>query len=195
LEISEIKNFVIKTIENEMVKNSELYILKVIEKDSGFDLYLSSNNSAKIISKKISEHFGAKVKESPQLAGLKNGEKFYRVTYSVRMPDYATGDFIKSQNERLRILAIKKGQIKVINIENGNVGSLTQKDFNDRNFVIFAKDKDMESAIVLYERNNEISLLDSSYRTITVKKPPFSVKKEVLIVRDGENTYIVDNKI
>jgi len=195
-ELKDIKDFVMGTIKREMSKNPELYILKEEIRDGGFDLYLSSNSSTRTISKKISEQYGAIVKESPHLAGVKDGEKFYRVTYSVRLPDYGIGDFIKSGNERLKILAIKKGQIKVINIENGNTGSLTQKDFLDRDFKIFARAKDMETAVVLYERENEIEIMDeSNFKIIVVKKPPFNVKKEVLIVRDGESAYIVDNKI
>jgi len=195
-ELKDIKDFVMGTIKREMSKNPELYILKEEIRDGGFDLYLSSNSSTRTISKKISEQYGAIVKESPHLAGVKDGEKFYRVTYSVRLPDYGIGDFIKSGNERLKILAIKKGQIKVINIENGNTGSLTQKDFLDRDFKIFARAKDMETAVVLYERENEIEIMDeSNFKMIVVKKPPFNVKKEVLIVRDGESAYIVDNKI
>ncbi|MDP8011326.1 MAG: 60S ribosomal export protein NMD3 [Thermoplasmata archaeon] len=195
-ELDDIKDFVLKTIEREMLKNPELYILKQEFKDSGFDLYLSANNSAKIISKKISERYGATVKESPQLAGVKDGEKFYRVTYSVRMPDYAEGDFIKLKNERFKILAIKKGQIKVRNIENGNIGSITQKDFIDKEYSIFARKDDVENAIVLYEKNNEIAIMETkNYATTIVKKPPFNVSKEVLIIKDGENVFIVDNKI
>jgi len=195
-ELKEIRDFVMETIKKEMLRNPELYILKEEARDGGFDLYLSSNSSTRTISKKISEQYGAAVKESPHLAGVKDGEKFYRVTYSVRLPDYGVGDFIKSQNERLKILAIKKGQIKVMNIENGNVGSLTQKDFNDRGFSIFARAGDTEVAIVLFERDDEIEIMETSfYKTVVVKKPPFQVKKEVLIVRDGDSTFIVDNKI
>lgn len=191
-----IKKFVLDTIANEMKKNPELYILKEEIKDGGFDLYLSSNSSTRSISKKIAENYGATVKESPHLAGVKNGEKFFRVTFSVRLPKYDVGDFIKSGNERLKILAIRKGQIKVTNIENGSIGSITQKDINDRNFQIFAKKENVESAVVIFEKDNEVEIMDlNSYKTITVKKPPFKISKEVYIVHDGDLTFIIGNKI
>ncbi|MGC8992418.1 MAG: 60S ribosomal export protein NMD3 [Thermoplasmata archaeon] len=187
-----IKNFIYSVIEKEMSRNPDLFVLKEEKNGDGFDIYLSSNSSSKIIVKKISEEYGASIKESPQLAGVKNGKKFYRVTYSVRFPEYGEGDYIKSGENRYKILAIRKGQIKVQNILTGEIGSITQKDINDKGYTVFSRKGDEIDGILLYENNDELVILDlMSYKTLTAKKPGFKVEKELKIVQDGENVFVI----
>ncbi len=190
---NEIHRFIYDVIEKEISRNPDLFILKEERNGDGFDIYLSSNSSTKIIVKKVAEEYGASIKESPQLAGVKNGKKFYRVTYSVRFPDYGEGDYIKNGENRFRILSIRKGQLKVQNILTGEIGSITQKDFRDKGFTVFSRKGDEVDGIFLYENNGEIVIMDSkTLKTLIARKPNFNLGKEIKIIYDGENIFVVE---
>ncbi len=181
-------------IKNEMKRNPELYILKKEKVQGGVDFYLSSNTSAKIISKKLVDHYNATLKEAPQLAGVKDGEKFYRVTYSVRLPFYKVGDFVKSQNERYRIINIKNGMIKLVNMENGKVITINQRDFSNRNFVLFAKNGDERNAVLIYRKENTIEIMDPvTLKIYDLNIPGFYFGDEIKIIYDNETPFIVPN--
>ncbi|MEM0077549.1 MAG: NMD3-related protein [Thermoplasmata archaeon] len=191
-EINEIENFIFQSIDNEKERNSNLYLLKKEEKDGGMDFYLSSNTSSRVIAKKLAEKYGASLKESPHLAGVKDGKDFYRITFSIRFPDYKIGDFIKVENSIYMVLSIKKGQIKVKNLKNGNVESITQKYLKDKEYKIFASKNDIILAIKIYEEKDYIHFLETvNYKIFTLKKPPFNVNDEFHIVREGEEIYII----
>ncbi|MFP3255301.1 MAG: NMD3-related protein [Thermoplasmata archaeon] len=191
-ELLDLEEFVFKNVDIERKKNPDLYVLKKESRDGGMDFYLSSNSSGRVIARKIADRYGATVRESPHLAGVKEGKDFYRITFSVRLPDYREGDFIKVGNNAYMVVAIRKGQVKVINLKNGYVESITQKDLRDGGYRIFARKGDEVGAIKLYEEGEYIHFMETkNYRTLVIKKPFFKVNREFLIVLDGEEIYIV----
>jgi nonsense-mediated mRNA decay protein 3 len=191
-EILDLEYFIIKNVENEQKRNPDLYVLKKESRDGGMDYYLSSNSSGRVIARRVAERYGASVKESPHLAGVKEGKDFYRITFSVRLPDYREGDFISWRNGVFRVLAIKRGQIKVINLRTGEIESITQKDLKDQGYRIFARSEDMVKAVKLYEEKDYMHFMETRYyKVYAVKKPSFNVRKEFYIVIDGDDIYIV----
>ena len=52
----------------------------------GLNLYVSSIESARKISKEIIKRLGGVLKESKKLVGKKEGRNVYRVSFSVRLP-------------------------------------------------------------------------------------------------------------
>ncbi len=179
-------------IKTEMKKNPDLYILKKEKVQGGVDFYLSSNTSAKIVSKKLVDQYNATLKEAPQLAGVKDGEKFYRVTYSVRLPFYRIGDYVKSQAERYRVINIKNGMVKLVNLENGKIITINQRDFSNRNFTLFAKNGDERNAILIYRKERTMEIMDPvTLKIYDLRLPEFDVGDEIKIVYDNETPFIV----
>lgn len=191
-EISELEDYVMKNVQLEQRKNPELYVLKKEERDGGVDFYLSSNSSGRVIARRVAERYGATMKESPHLAGVREGKEFYRITFSVRLPWYREGDFIRSGGRVYVVSAIRKGQVRVINMMDGSVESITQKDLKDQGFRVFARKRDAVKAIKIYEEGDYIHIMETgSYRTIVLKRPRYRVENELYIVNDGEEVYIV----
>ena len=60
------------------------FISKVEKKDEGYDIYMGSNSDARKLASRIQDRFSTSLKVSKTLAGRKNGEDFYRYTYSLR---------------------------------------------------------------------------------------------------------------
>lgn len=66
--------------------DEEDFISKVEKLKKGLNLYVSSIESGRKISKEIIKRLGGVLKESKKLVGKKEGRNVYRVSFSVRLP-------------------------------------------------------------------------------------------------------------
>jgi len=66
--------------------SSRDFITKEKKVRGGIDFYVSSSAYARRISREIVKNLGGYFSESPELYGIKNGKRIYRVSFSVRLP-------------------------------------------------------------------------------------------------------------
>ncbi len=188
-EISEVLNFVYERIEYHANRNENLFLTKEVEKKEGWDFYLSDKREAKKIAKEICHKYGASLKESPQLAGRKDGRDLYRVTYSVRLPDYRKGDVVEIEGEPYLVDSISGTYIRGISLKDGR-----HKRFDSKRHSIklLVKSDEFERAIVVYSRGEETQLLDSN-NTILELRTPLTLKdgSTVKIARVGDDVYVL----
>jgi nonsense-mediated mRNA decay protein 3 len=80
---------------NERVDSaSDAFISEEEKIHGGWDFHLSSKALARNISKELASMYGAQDSSSAKLIGMKEGKELYRVTHSVRLPQYKVGDVI-----------------------------------------------------------------------------------------------------
>ncbi len=188
-EVQEILNFVYERIEHHARKNENLFLTKEVEKREGWDLYLSDKREAKKIAREVCARYGASLKESPQLAGRKDGRDLYRVTYAVRLPDYRVGDIVEVEGNYLLVEDISGTFVKGINIEDGRKKSVDSKK-HPVNLVV--RRDEIEKAIVVYSRDGTVELLDRNNNIIDTKVE-FEVRdgSTVRIARIGDDVYVL----
>jgi nonsense-mediated mRNA decay protein 3 len=100
-ELQGVINYAHERLEHYAQKNEDLFITKEEEKHGGWDIYISDKKEAKKVAEELCRRYGATLKESPHIVGRKDGKDVYRMTYSVRLPDYRVGDVVeieKSEN-------------------------------------------------------------------------------------------------
>jgi nonsense-mediated mRNA decay protein 3 len=190
------KNEIIKFVYDEVraQNNPNVFIMKYEEMHTGLDFYLSSNHFAHILVKEIQDLYGGTIKESPHLYGRKEGEDLYRITYMIRLPEYRAGDFIKSKDKQYRILNLNAKGLKVIDLNSGEIRAISQKSYIDQNYELFAKREDVLDAILIYASGNEVQIMDNQNRLYELKAPKFKIDKELKIVKDDDNVYIVPGR-
>ncbi len=158
-EVEEILNYVYDRIEHYARKNENLFLTKAVEKREGWDLYLSDKREAKKISREICKKYGATLKESPQIAGRKDGRDVYRVTYAVRFPPYRRGDVVEVEGRVYVVSEISDSYVHCISLDDGSKKSIDSKKHTIRTKV---KGDELESALVIYKEGETVEIMDKN---------------------------------
>ena len=188
-EIGELVNYAKSRIEHYSRKNENLFLTKEERRREGWDLYISDKREARKIAREMCEKYGAMLKESPQIAGRKDGNDIYRVTYSVRLPEYRVGDILKVENEYYLLLEILGNYLKLRSLKDGRYKRV---DIRKHRVSTVVKNKELEDAMIVYSSGLEAQIMDSHYLTFDVKLPyPVSAGERVKIARIGEDIYVV----
>jgi len=184
-----VKEFAYSRIEHYSQKNEKLFLTKEERRKEGIDLYLSDKREAKKIAKEICEKYGATLKESPQIAGRKDGHDVYRVTYSVRLPEYREGDVVNIDETPYLVEHVSRNMISLLSLKDGRKKRM---DVRRHRVGRVVKKEDLEEAIVVYSQGANIQLLDKNYRIIEAKTPFFHHNGDkVKIVRIEGEVFIL----
>ncbi len=170
--------------------NRKFFITKDGEMHGGWDFYLSDKHEAKKIARYLGEKYGADVGESPQIGGRRDGQDVYRVTYSVRLPPYREGDFVRFRDGIYMVMRTGGKWVKLINAVDGRTCQVKRTDFG-REMKLLATREDVESAVVVSYTDREVQVLDPrTYETVTIRRPPgFSGEEEIRVVRIEDELY------
>ncbi len=188
-EEKKILDFTYGRIEHYARKNENLFLTKEVEKKEGWDLYLSDKKEAKKIAKEICHKYGATLKESPQIAGRKDGRDLYRVTYAVRFPPYRIGDIVEIEGNYYVVEEISDSFIRAKDITTGKRRNVDSKKHRIK---MVEMGEEIESAMVIYSHGNEVQLMDKNNKIIeVVSEIPVEDGKSVRIVRIDDVVYIV----
>jgi nonsense-mediated mRNA decay protein 3 len=94
--------------------NRQAFLTKSGPVPGGFDYYIGDIEAARILSKQVASRLAATVQETAKLAGRKEGEDIYRVTFLVRIALYSAGDFARRGEEGLvQVLQIDRGKVLI----------------------------------------------------------------------------------
>ncbi|NPA75946.1 MAG: NMD protein affecting ribosome stability and mRNA decay [Euryarchaeota archaeon] len=167
-EVSEVIEFLRERVEYYAQKNENLFITKSVERREGWDFYLSDKREARKISREIARKYGATVKESPQIAGRKDGQDIYRVTYSVRLPAYRTGDVVNVEGTYYLIEGINQNFIKGKDILSGKSKLIDSK--RHRIYMLVER-KNIKKMLVIYQDGENVQLLSEENRVIDARTP------------------------
>ncbi len=187
------EEFVASRVEEMGRHSREIFITQEEEVHGGLDLYISSSRAAKTVAKSLAEHLSGSLTESKKLAGRKEGEDFYRFTYSVRLPKYKKGDFVEYLGKYYRIRAMTGDVWRLAPLEGGS--DIKVRDRDARKFRILARKEDAEEAVAVSFRNGEVQVLHpENYRTVTLKYPGVPGEKVKVIRINGELYSLPDDE-
>ncbi len=167
-EDGEILEFVHRRVEYYKERNRNLFLTREERKKEGWDFYLSDKREAKKIAREMIQRYGAALKESPQIAGRKDGRDVYRVTYSLRFPDYRKGDVVKFDNSYGTVEDIRGALLKV-----KDIGDYREKlvDAKRHRIALAFKMEELKKGVVVYSRENYVQLLGENNRIMETNAP------------------------
>ncbi|WP_230375717.1 60S ribosomal export protein NMD3 [Methanolobus vulcani] len=145
------------------------FISSSLEIKEGTDLYVGSSNAARHICKEINSRLGGTFTESASLQGRKDGKDVYRITFSLRLPEFMPQDIIEYKG---RIIEIRKFSKNVtgMDVETGARFTATPDDVQGATLI--TKRKDLPKTMLVAIENEDLMVLDpDTYETVTVKKP------------------------
>ena len=175
-------------VERAAFENRDLFISKIEELHGGFDVYLSSNNLGRMISKELAAAYGAETKESSSLVGKKDGKDVYRITFLVRLPAYQLQDIISLDGELHLVEGISPTNTRLRKLSDHQHMTMQNRDLD--NVRVKGTESDILEAVIVSESANEIQVMHPiTYGTVELKKPKdFQVKGDAVKVfsHDGE---------
>ncbi len=170
-------------------KNENLFLTKEVKKKEGWDLYLSDKREAKNIAKELVRKYGAALKESPQIAGRKDGKDVYRVTYSVRLPTYRVGDVVNVEGKYYLVTDVGERYVHGVGVCSGKKKSF---DSHRHSIDVVVTRDDIELATVIYSRNREAQIIDRNNEIIDViTNYDVNSGDTVRIFRVDESVYVL----
>jgi nonsense-mediated mRNA decay protein 3 len=86
------------------------FISKECELKEGLDIYVSSMECGRRISRGIVEQLGGSFSESSKLYGRKDGRNIYRVSFSVRLPGFKVGTVLRIGGNVISVVRVIKGK-------------------------------------------------------------------------------------
>lgn len=146
------------------------FITHELEIKEGLDFYMGSMNASKHICRQLSSELGGSFSESPSLVGMKDGKDVYRITYSMRLPEFRPGDVVYF---REKVIEIKSSSKKINGLDLTNGGSrFIAKAEEFKGAEKLARTEDAVQAVLISIEENAILVLDpETYETVTVRKP------------------------
>lgn len=146
---------------------SDAFISEEEKIHGGWDFHLSSKALARNISKELASMYGAQEESSAKLIGMKEGKELYRVTHSVRLPQYKVGDVINLEGVLYQITKM------ATNVTAVDLESWKSIPFPPAELVGSAVvDSFKLQAVLLVQTEDEIQIMDpDTMKTVTIKKP------------------------
>ena len=174
------------------INDPALFVNKEEDVRGGIDIYVSSKHHAKQIVNKLAEEFGAAVKESPQIAGRRDGQDLYRVTYSLRLPPYRKGDLVKISGKYYVIRDITNKGFSAMDIENGRVTIFKHRMYEEKKGIVVCFSKEIRKIQVVYDDGNTLQILNpTTYEVIEISKPVWYPEYEIGVFIDGSDLIAV----
>ena len=188
-----------KNVVSQMQKKGDrlAFITDSIDLKDGADLYIGSNNTCRHICREIVEEMGGSFSESPSLFGQKDGKDLYRITFSMRLPEFMPGDIIRFKD---RIIEVTNSARRINGIDLSNGSRFNAFPDEIKGAIRFASRSDAVKAVLVAIEDKDIMVLDPvTYKTVTIKKPLFLAAEagaEIAVLRteyglfalSGENT-------
>ncbi|MFI5383796.1 MAG: 60S ribosomal export protein NMD3 [Methanosarcina thermophila] len=145
------------------------FISEVLEQKEGLDLYMGSMNASRQVCRLITSELGGSFSESPTLVGMKDGRNLYRITFSMRLPEFRPGDVIRFRGKIIQIKSSGK-KVNGISLENGSRFISTPEELKGAEKI--GNIKDAVLTVLVSIEDSAILVLDpETYETVAIKKP------------------------
>ncbi|RQD89290.1 NMD protein affecting ribosome stability and mRNA decay [Methanosalsum natronophilum] len=168
------------------------FITDVQELKAGLDIYIGSSKAGRNVCKSIEEDLGGHFLESPSLYGQKDGKELYRITFSMRLPEFKAGDIVHVNDKLVLIRSVGK-TVNVLDLSTGTRISLKLKELDNANLV--GDINNSKSTVLVAKEDDMIMVLDPfNYRTITMKKPlhlEVDSGKEIDVIKFEDELFVL----
>ncbi|AGB05329.1 NMD protein affecting ribosome stability and mRNA decay [Aciduliprofundum sp. MAR08-339] len=188
-ELHDIVNFAHERLAFYAQKNENLFITKEEGKHGGWDIYISDKREAKKVADEMCRKYGATLKSSPHIVGRKDGKDVYRMTYSVRLPEYREGDVVEMQSKYYLVEHVSSHYVKMISLDDGKEKSV---DVRKHEIRVIKKRDELEEAMVIFSQGNEVQVMDGDYRTLeAISYRKHRSGERVKIIRTENMVYVI----
>jgi nonsense-mediated mRNA decay protein 3 len=145
------------------------FVLKDAELEGGLDITVGTSNAGRMIARAIAERHGGILKEHAKIAGRKDGVDIWRITFAIRLPEYARGDVVVRDGTPLVVQGIGPKNVTLRSPRTGKALTL-ERDAVEKLPVV--KRSEARGAVVVSQTADEAQVLDPwTYETVTVLKP------------------------
>jgi len=145
------------------------FITDSLDLKDGVDIYVGSNNTSRHICRAIAAELGGSFSESPSLYGQKDGKDLYRITFSMRLPQFMPGDVMHIRD---RVIEIKSSGKRINGIDLSSGSRFIASHDEIKGAVRIAHRNDAVMAVLVAIEGDDIMVLDPvTYKTVTIKKP------------------------
>ncbi|MGB7532430.1 MAG: NMD3-related protein [Halobacteriota archaeon] len=120
------------------------FIPKETKLKEGLDIYVSSMECGRRVSRQIVKKLGGGFSESRKLYGRKDGRNVYRVSFSVRLPAFKEGEKVEIGDKVFSVVKVRKEKgIECVDVATGERTFLKKKETNKarRHFFFLEKRK------------------------------------------------------
>ncbi len=180
-------------LENEAQLNGDRlsFITKMEETREGLDIIIGAQSLGELIAREVTRRMGGRFTMHPTLVGEKNGQKLFRITYSVRLPKYQRGDVIFIRGTYGEILGADSHVFTYLDLSNGiarTVPDLTSA-------IHVGHIRNAVTVVVVYQDRDTLGIMDpdtgvtEEVNVLSWKETP--VGEEIRILRDHEKIIVV----
>lgn len=107
LQLRDITDEVLSFVHNQIKKNGNVAVTKIVKLENGVDLYMTSQKFITTIGKKLKDGFGGQLKISSKLhTRSRSGKDLYRVNALFRLSRYRKGDVVLVRGEMVRLMRL-----------------------------------------------------------------------------------------
>ncbi len=165
-----ILSFLVDLVEN--APSKDVFLTKLEKMKEGYDLFLSDKQFTRSIARKAVERFGGTFKETSHLVGMKKGTEIYRITVSVRIPNFQKSDVLRIEKRLYVVVSIKADVVTLLDFKSGSRTKMKLQDIED--YSVFKTGVDIREADVIYREGNTAYILD-----------PFDLNERAVIDPEG----------
>jgi nonsense-mediated mRNA decay protein 3 len=168
--------------------NREAFLTKSGAVPGGFDYYLGDIEGTRAVARTLAERSGATVEEHAKLAGRKEGTDLYRVTFLVRIREFAAGDFALVGDRVVQFKQLTRGRAFVVDLATHGTDKVDEETLRRLGGWEILRD-----AVLVSQDPAHVQLMDPvSYRTVDVPKPAGwqATGDTVPVVRHEERLYL-----
>ena len=167
-----ILNFLVEMLED--APSKDIFLTKMERMKEGYDLFVSEKQYARTIARKAIERFGGTFKETSHLVGMKNGSELYRITVSVRIPNFQKSDVLVIEKNLFLVISVKSDIVTLLEFKSGSREKRKLHDLKE--YVVYKREEDIKEADVLYRQEGTAYILD-----------PFDFKERAVVESEGND--------
>lgn len=162
----------------------QAFVTKTVEIHGGWDLYVGDRQAARQVAKELSQDYGAEVGEAHEQIGEEDGQPVMRTSISVRLPEYAVGDFVERDGELWRVEGFTRRLVSLARVPDGKRDHV---DAHDDELRPVRHADEVAEAVVVSRGQGEAQVLDpETMDTVTVAVPSGEIGETLSVVRwDG----------
>ncbi|MEM0135403.1 MAG: NMD3-related protein, partial [Thermoplasmatales archaeon] len=170
--LDSVLEYLIGMIEN--APSKDVFLTKLDRIKEGFDLFLSNKQYTRSIARRVIDRYGGTYKETSHLVGMKKGTELYRITVSIRIPNFQKSDVLEINNDMFLVISIKSEIVTLMKFNGRSKQKIKLNELND--YKIYRNEDDIKEADVLYRQGNNVYILD-----------PFDFKEKAVVCSERTN--------
>jgi len=191
--------FVREELLKRLKKDRMAFISKFIPQKEGLDYQLGSVGAARNVAQRIKEKYGGKITETATLIGVDrdSGKDLYRVTVSVRIPEYRVGDVVIYKEKPYLVSAITEDKVYMKSLDSRREKIGIPWHIAEKETKISKRDNDLETATVISTNPNIMVMDDKNYEIYEFDKIEGMELKEgdkVKVYKKDDIPYLVSKK-